>query len=41
LHTVGRTIKMIFNNILYLTREHHFDIALIPLTTEQYILTNT
>jgi len=32
---------MSFNNILYLTREHHFNIALILLHTEQYIFTNT
>ena len=41
MHTIGRTNKMRLNNIVDLTREHHFNVTLVPLHTEHYILTST
>jgi len=41
MHTIGRTNKITLNNIVHLTREHHFNSTLVPLLTEHYILTNT
>jgi len=38
---LGKTNKMRFDNIVHLTREHHFNITLVPLHTEHYILTST
>jgi len=41
MHVVSRVNEMRLNNIIHLTREHHFNITLVPLHTEHYILTNT
>jgi len=32
---------MRLSNIVHLTREHHFNITLVPSHTDHYILTNT
>jgi len=39
-NTPSRTIIITLNNIVHLTTEHHFNITLVPLHTEHYILTN-
>jgi len=40
-HSRYRTNEMRLYNIIHLTRKHLFDITLVPVQTEHYILANT